>query len=133
MPSSAAALAAWASSRSLAIFDARSSNTDATNGRPLRESRMYSTPKMIAPHITWLMVSGVVKSSCGMPLAIAAQGSSKPAARAGTTAVSGYSFIVLIGLMVMIGRTPLSEVRPPLSDKEDDEGDHQRIQRHGFR
>ena len=75
MPASARALAARASSRSLAILVARSSSTDATSGRPVRDSRIYSTTKMIAPHTTWLMVSGVVKSSCGMPSALAAAGS----------------------------------------------------------
>ena len=67
-------LAARASSRSREIFAARSSSTDATSGSALRDSRIYSTTKMMVPQTTWLMVSGVEKSSCGMPSARAPAG-----------------------------------------------------------
>src|SRR3954454_1053892 len=78
---------------------------------------------MIAPHTTWLMVSGFLKSSCGIPSAMAAQGTSSRPAISGANRIFG---IVFMG--ALSGRAGA----PTRSDEQDDEGDDESIERHRF-
>src|SRR5271168_1759663 len=73
--------------------------------------------KISAPQTTWLVVSGLATSICGMPFASATAGNSSndKAARSGFMMLSGCA-----------------AERPARSDEQDDERDHQRIQRHRF-
>src|SRR5690242_2639818 len=65
--------------------------------------------KMTAPQMTCHVVSGLAKSSCGMPAAIATEGSNSRAAISAERRIAR-------GL-----------------DEQDDEGDDQRVERHRFR